>query len=162
MSPARTSIGTICTRVSDMDVIRPRGPGPGRVLTQRAREHPAQRGALTHGARARRALDLERNAAHEVDARDRHPHERAARPARPRHSTPTAVKLTGLPSDESRTVWNHRETRVGRGDQRSGRATVARRATATMRPAPPNKTKRGPDRPQDDAPRASAGQSANQ
>src|SRR5438034_9524658 len=73
-----------------------------------------------------------------------------------------AWRLTGLHSDESRTVWNHRETRVGRGDQRSGRATVARRATATMRPAPPNKTKRGPDRPQDDAPRASAGQSANQ
>ena len=44
----------------------------------------------------------------------------------------------------------------------SGRATFARRATASMRPAPPNKTKRGPDRPQDDAPRAQAGQSANQ
>src|SRR2546428_13805144 len=97
MSPARTSIGTICTRVSDMDVIRPRGPGPGRVLTQRAREHPAQRAALTHGARAPRALVLERNAAQEVEARDRPPPERAARRARPRHGTPTRSRPIGGP-----------------------------------------------------------------
>src|SRR5437773_10926707 len=98
MSPARTSIGTICTRVSDMDVIRPRGPGPGRVLTQRAREHPAQRGALTHGARARRALYLERNAAREVYARARHTRERGAWPAPPRHDTTTCEHtMRGVP-----------------------------------------------------------------
>src|SRR2546425_246208 len=98
MSPARTSIGTICTRVSDMDVVRPRGPGPGRVLTQRAREHPAQRGALTHGARARGALDLDRDAAHELDACVRHPHERATRHARARHLAPMATPKRALAS----------------------------------------------------------------
>src|SRR5713226_6179099 len=71
--------------------------------------------------------------------------------------------LTGLPSPETETLrlWSGGERKVGRDDRRSGRATLARRETASMRPAPPDKT-RGPDRPQDDAPSAQAGQSANQ
>src|SRR6267378_5649311 len=74
-----------------MQVVRPRGPGAGGVVAQRAPQHPAQRGPLARGANAGGPLDLERNAAHEIDARDRHPHERAARPVRPRHLTPPNV-----------------------------------------------------------------------
>src|SRR5438874_2583048 len=79
--------------------------------------------------------------------------------SRPRASS----LLTGLPSAETESlqVWSGGERKVGRDDRRSGRATLARRETASMRPAPPDKT-RGPDRPQDDAPSAQAGQSANQ
>src|SRR5438445_3068594 len=43
----------------------------------------------------------------------------------------------------------------------SGRAKLARRSTARMRPAPPNQT-RGPDRPQGVAPGATEAQSAEQ
>src|SRR3981189_2006681 len=74
-----------------MQVVRPRGPGAGRVVAQRAPQHPAQRGPLARGANAGGPLDLERNAAHEIDARDRHPHERAARPVRPRPLRPPNV-----------------------------------------------------------------------
>src|SRR2546427_402205 len=75
----------------------------------------------------------------------------------------SAFLLTGLPSAETESlqVWSGGERKVGRDDRRPGRATLARRETASMRPAPPDKT-RGPDRPQDDAPSAQAGQSANQ
>src|SRR5713226_6442048 len=44
----------------------------------------------------------------------------------------------------------------------SGRAKLACRATATMRPAPPTQTTRGPDRPQDVAPGATEARSAYQ
>src|SRR2546427_11272712 len=44
----------------------------------------------------------------------------------------------------------------------SGRAKVACRATATVRPAPPTQTMRGPDRPQGVAPRATEARSAYQ
>src|SRR5882724_2954267 len=103
MSPARASIGTICTRVSDMDVVRPRGPGAGGVLAQRAHEHPAQRGALAGGADARGPLELARNVTHEIDTRDRHPHEGPARHARARHLAPTnlAKLMTGSPSHDA-------------------------------------------------------------
>src|SRR3989475_12440878 len=44
----------------------------------------------------------------------------------------------------------------------SGRAKVACRATATVSPAPPTQTMRGPDRPQGVAPRATEARSAYQ
>src|SRR5260370_19197818 len=81
-----------------MQVVRPRGPGAGRIVAQCAPQHPAQRGPLARGANAGRPLDLERNAAHEIDARDRHPHERAAGQALPRHLAPMATPKRALSS----------------------------------------------------------------
>src|SRR5437762_9826971 len=95
-SPPRTSIGIICTVISAMNLLRLRCPRPARVLMQRVPEHPTQGRAFRRGARPRSPLDIERDAAHEIDARDRHPHERAARRAHSRHLAPTATPKRAL------------------------------------------------------------------
>jgi hypothetical protein len=71
--------------ISAIKIVRLRCPHAGRVFPQRAPQHPTKRRSLAHGPRPRGPLDVQRNAAHEIDACDRHANERTARRARARH-----------------------------------------------------------------------------
>src|SRR6267143_92075 len=91
MSPPSRSIGSICTRYSDIFEnlgFRLRRPRAGRVLAQGTHQDPAQGGPVARRAHARGPLDVARNAMHQVDAGDGHPHEGAARHGRSRHFAP--------------------------------------------------------------------------